>query len=307
MVQINMGKSHGRKAITSTSAGSRSLPLLTGLEVSQVPAEDMIHIFQPEAAGQVRGVSKLAPVLLRLHEYDQLIDAQLVRQKIGAMLCGFVVDTDGSLMQDQGATPGEASLEPGTLQRLRPGESISFSNAADDRSGRLRFSKNRSHPRNRGRAGHPELLDGDMAEVNFSSARVALISFRRRLEQWQGLFVHQALRPIYRRWLTLEILSGQIDAPLNEATLRHKWIAPKSQWLDPLKDVQGEALAIGAGLTSRREAVAARGLNVGGLDAEIAADRAREKTLGIASRRRRSEQQPTGAEKWLSFTTQKFP
>jgi capsid protein len=41
-------------------------------------------------------------------------------------------------------------------------------------------------------------------------------------------------------------------------------------------------IPLGAGLTSRREAVAALGLNVEELDAEIAADQAREKALGIS-------------------------
>ncbi len=114
-----------------------------------------------------------------------------------------------------------------------------------------------------------------------SSARVALVAFRRRIEAWQDHFAFQSLRPTYRRWLTVEILAGRINAPLTEATLRHKWIAPKSAYLDPLKDAQSEALGHWRRAHSRREAVAARGLNIEELDAEIAADRAREKALGI--------------------------
>jgi capsid protein len=126
------------------------------------------------------------------------------------------------------------------------------------------------------------MLDHDLSEVNFSSARTAIIAFRRRVEQWQDSFAFQMLRPVYRRWLTIEILSGRLAVPLDASTMRHKWIAPKSQWLDPLKDAQAEALAINTGLTSRREAVAARGIDVESLDAEIAADRARETRLGIS-------------------------
>ena len=90
------------------------------------------------------------------------------------------------------------------------------------------------------------------------------------------------LRPVYRRFVTTEILSGRLAVPLNASTLRTKWIAPKGQWLDPLKDAQAEALAISSGLTSRREAVAARGIDVESLDNEIAADRAREERLGLS-------------------------
>jgi lambda family phage portal protein len=269
-----------------------SLPLLTGLEIERIDAGDMIHVFEPQTAAQVRGVSKLAPVLLRLREYDSLIDAQLVRQKIGALLCGFVVDADGSVLADS-TSPGEPSLEPGTLQRLRPGENISFSDPPATDAGADAFQKNIIREIASGLGIPPFLLDGDMGSVNFSSARVGLIAFRRRLEQWQGLFTHMALRPIYRRWLTLEILSGRIDVELNERTLNHRWIPPKSVWVDPLKDVQAEVLAINSGLLSRRESVGARGYSIEELDQEIASDKAREKALGISFAT--PAQQPQGA------------
>jgi capsid protein len=41
------------------------------LEPLRIPAIDCIHLFKPLAAGQLRGITWLAPVLLRLHELDQ--------------------------------------------------------------------------------------------------------------------------------------------------------------------------------------------------------------------------------------------
>lgn len=255
------------------------LPLLTNLELTRVEATDVLHLFKVEGAGQTRGMSRLAAVLLRLRELDSLTDGQLVRLKIGAMLAGFIQDADGTLLA--GENPGEVSLEPGTMTRLRPGESVSFSDPPQIGTESNDFQKSIEREIGAGCGIPGFMLTHDLSEVNFSSARVALVAFRRRIEAWQDHFAFQSLRPTYRRWLTVEILAGRINAPLTEATLRHKWIAPKSAYLDPLKDAQSEALAIAAGLTSRREAVAARGLNIEQLDAEIAADRAREKALGI--------------------------
>jgi lambda family phage portal protein len=93
------------------------LPFLRGLESIRIDAADVLHLFRPDAAGQTRGMSRLASVLLRLRELDALTDGQLVRLKIGALLAGFIVDADGSLMQDGSAAPGEATLEPGNRQR----------------------------------------------------------------------------------------------------------------------------------------------------------------------------------------------
>jgi capsid protein len=82
--------------------------------------------------------------------------------------------------------------------------------------------------------------------------------------------------------VTTEILSGRLDAPLNEDTLRHRCIPPKQEWLQPDKDVVAEASAIAAGLMSRKQAVAARGWDIEAIDQELADDKAREERLGLA-------------------------
>jgi lambda family phage portal protein len=270
------------------------LPLLAGLESMRVDISDVVHVYLPEAAGQVRGMSRLAAVLLRLRELDALTDAQVVRQKIGALMCGFVTDSDNTLLAD-GAVLNEASLEPGCMMRLRPGESVEFSRPPEIGSESNEFQAAVIREIGAGVGIPAFILDHNMSEVNFSSARTAIIAFRRRIEAFQDHFAYQALRPIFRRWLTVEVLSGRIAAPLNESTLRHKWIAPKGQWLDPLKDAQAETLAISAGLTSRREAVASRGFDIELLDQKIAQDRAREAALGIDFTPRQPHQGMTDA------------
>lgn len=52
-------------------------------------------------------------------------------------------------------------------------------------------------------------------------------------------------------------------------------------WVDPLKDAEAVATQIAAGLKSRRQAVAELGYSIEELDSEIAADQAREKSLGL--------------------------
>jgi lambda family phage portal protein len=69
---------------------------LLALTPRRVPAEDVIHLFRPEPPGQVRGISWFAPVLLRMADLDSWRDAQLVGQKIAAMLTGFITNGDGS-------------------------------------------------------------------------------------------------------------------------------------------------------------------------------------------------------------------
>lgn len=66
------------------------------MDPPRVPAADCLHLFKPLAAGQLRGITWLAPVLLRLHELDQFEDAALVKAKVAALFTGFITDPDGT-------------------------------------------------------------------------------------------------------------------------------------------------------------------------------------------------------------------
>ena len=107
------------------------------LQPIRVPAEDVLHVFRPEFPGQVRGVSWFSSVLLRLREYDEAIDAQLLRQKLSAMLAGFIVDPEGTAAGfasgEQPSIAGlvESGLSPGTLSVLNSGQDIRWSDPAD--------------------------------------------------------------------------------------------------------------------------------------------------------------------------------
>jgi capsid protein len=97
--------------------------------------------------------------------------------------------------------------------------------------------------------------------------------------------VQQFIRPVWRRFVTTEILSGRFEAPFFEMNpepyLSANFITPRQDWVDPLKDSQADIMAINAGHMSRRQAVAARGYSLEALDAEIAADKQNAESLGL--------------------------
>ncbi len=262
------------------------IPFVSVAPPIRVPAEDVCHVFKSQFAGQVRGLPDGTSVLIALNEGDQLADAMLVAAKVAAMHAGFLIDQNGTGTSPytDGVQTGsvlEGGLEPGTMKILPAGFDIKFSTPQQSTSGieQLKMSL-RSVAAG---LGVPEYLrTGDLSQANYSSTRAALVEFRARIEQCQfAVHVPQFLRPVYRRWLTLEILSGRIEAPGfetdPESWLAVEWYPPAQPMIDPLKDAEGEAELIAAGLKSRRQAVAERGYNIETLDAEIAADKAREK------------------------------
>lgn len=246
-------------------------------------AADVLHIMRPLGAGQVRGLSWLAPAVLSASELDQLTDALLVGAKTAAMFAGFLTDMNGSgsLPFDGDQTGGilDTGLEPGTLKVLPAGVDVKFSapDAAKDSPAFLRLNLQALAAA----LGLPEhLLSGDLTNANYSSLRAGLLPFRARVEQVQyGTLVPQFLRPVWRRWIVSEVLSGRLDL---SSDLAAEWIMPRPMQVDPQKDLAAVKEALALGLTSRTRAVNELGWNADDLDAEIAADRAREADLSLS-------------------------
>ncbi|MFP6544817.1 phage portal protein, partial [Pseudomonas aeruginosa] len=92
--------------------------------------------------GQLRGVPRLSPVLLRLKSLDNYDDAVLFRQEVSNLFAGFITRPrqDGAPIfdpstglapaQDRDGTP-MVGLEPGTMQELLEGEEVVFSDPPD--------------------------------------------------------------------------------------------------------------------------------------------------------------------------------
>ncbi|SHF46665.1 phage portal protein, lambda family [Ruegeria intermedia] len=254
---------------------------------TRVPAEDVLHIYRAIDAGQIRGLPHVAPAMVRLFLLDQYDDAELDRKKTAAMFAGFVTKNapEETLMgeiEDEGTGIGIASLEPGTLQVLLPGEDIKFSSPADVGGGYEAFQY-RTLLAISASLGLPyHLVTGDVRQANYSSLRAELVEFRRRIGQLQhGVMAHQFCRPVWQRWLETAALSGALDLPDIRAARAVHWIPPRWDWVDPLKDIQAQLLGINAGLMSRRKAVEATGYDIEEIDRENAADAARAAALGL--------------------------
>lgn len=244
-------------------------------EAVRIADDQMIHVFEALAPGQIRGLPWLTSVLLRLHELDAYEDAQLVRQKVSALFTGFLIDPDGGAGQmfDGNTTAGTLTtgLEPGTIKVLPPGFDIKFSDPAETGNNYSAFIEHQLRAIAVGLGVTFEQLTGDMRGVNYSSARVALIEFRRRCEALQAqVIVDQLCRPVWRRLLELAVLRGDMPESAIDAPVR--WVPPKWQFVDPEKDAQAEALQVTSGFKSRRQVILEMGYDPDKVDEELAAD-----------------------------------
>jgi lambda family phage portal protein len=262
--------------------GSSLLP--QSMVSRRYPASEIIHVFRPLIAGQVRGLSWFAPVLLPAKELDGLLDALITRAKVAALFAGVVHDADGGGILDgeQNGSAIEASLEPGAMIHLPPGKHVEFPSMPDcGPASPLAVSMLRQISAGAGIT--YEQLSGDYSQVNYSSARAALLEFRRFIAGVQHhTMVFQFCRPVWARFIRSQMLTGGLLASAPRGDRAAKWLPPSWSSVDPAKDAKAAETELRNNLRSRSEIIAERGYDSEEVDAEIAADRARAERLGIA-------------------------
>lgn len=260
-------------------------------EIVRVPASEVLHIFKPTRPGQIRGVPWISPAMVKLFLLDQYDDAELDRKKVAALFAGFITKTspeDNLLGEETADADGNAiaGLQPGTLQVLLPGEDVKFSSPADV-GGNYEAFQYRTLLAVCMAMGVPYTnVTGDLKAANYSSLRAGTVEFRRRLEQLQhDTFVFQLCRPVWQRWFSQAVLSGALVIPgfarQPEVFTAVKWITPKWEWVDPLKDRQAEKIAQEMGWKARSDIIEAEGYDAAEVDQRISEDQKRIEALGI--------------------------
>lgn len=246
-----------------------TLPLRMNLTPVRVPAEDIIHAYSMVLGrpGQVRGVPALAASMLRLRDWDEYMEAMLVRKKIEACFAVFITSPGGNAPGIPGVTQSVDSstgikidtLAPGMIQQLSHDQDVKF--AEPDATQGDGYSTDELHAIAAGAEVTYEQLTGDLSRVNYSSMRAGKLEFFALIDMKQQLeFIPQVCNPIARWWSQLAYVSGAVRARDLEPI---DWTCPKPEFTDPLKDALALKELIRGGMMSRRE-----GTRLAGYDPE---------------------------------------
>lgn len=262
----------------------------------RIPAEDMVHLFEPKRIGQRRGVSILAPILARLRNINDYEDVTLERQKIANLFVAFIrrtlpnldpTDPNHAMLSGMVAElDAEGSplvpMRPGLLQELDDGQEVTFANPPDPSTTYSDYMRT-SHLGTAAGGGVPyELMSGDIAGVSDRALRVVINEFRRFNEQrqWQ-IIIPMFCERVIRWFAEAALLSGAIDADEFDDVVRAEHAPHGWAYIHPVQDVQGKALEVKNGFKSRSGVIGAHGDDPDAIDAERAEDAARERALGL--------------------------
>lgn len=262
----------------------------------RVAASEVVHMFEPERAGQIRGVPHMASVLTRLKNIENYDDATLTRMQLSNLFAGFIknelpdasVDsedydplTNQELVESADGNP-LVGLQPGLLQELGPGQSVEFANPPEAGTTYSDYMRT-AHMGTAAAAGLPyEVFSGDIKEVSDRTLRVLINEFRRHAEQrqWQVVIPMMCQRAV--EWFTeAAALVGLIALSEVENVRRVKHSPHGWAHIHPVQDPQGKKLEVEAGFRSRSSVIGERGDDPEQVDQERADDMAREKDLDL--------------------------
>lgn len=220
-----------------------------------VKAEDVIHIYNEERPGQVRGVPEFHPVMLRTKNLDDYEFTETIRAKSAASLVAFVTQDD----EATGATPSPYStMEPGSIYRLNKGEEVTV-NTPPSSTQFDPFVKNSLHAIAAGIGLTYEGLTGDLKGTSFSSGRMGWLEFNRNIEHWQWNILIPVFNAVAFEWFVdAAKIAGKI--PFG-ADVNATWTAPRRQMIDPYKEVKAIVEMVRGKLISLSEAQRELGYN----------------------------------------------
>lgn len=263
----------------------------------------VLHGFEVDRDGQVRGVPPFAPIIeaLRLQDvFERHVAAGAI---LDAIYAAVIESQSGLSLEDAkeifGADPETKELLPPNVDiRLRgvkvpvlpPGVKLDF--RAPQRPAAAQFAQFEEAVLRRIAAGFGlsyEQVARDYSKTNYSSARASLGDAWKFMQGRSEFMASSFADHVYALWLEEEINMGGIDLPAGTPDFYDAradwvactWIGPGRGWIDPTKEAQASQMKIDAGLSTREKEAAEQGEDWEEIDEQRAAEQAHEEELGL--------------------------
>lgn len=270
----------------------------------------VVHDFEAARADQHRGgAGVLTPVLTRLKMLFRYDGAELEAALLNAIFSAYIESPfDHSLLEE---AMGDGAVDVGAYQAgradfheerklalngsrmptLYPGESLKTVTAARPNGNFADFEK--AVLRNAASAAgvSAQQASNDWSDVNYSSARGALLEFWKTTTRRRTDFSVGMAQPLYTTWLEE---AHDLDAPplppgapsfeeCRDAYSRAIWLGPGIGWMDPVDEPAGAILRLDGALTTHSRELAEQGLDLEEVLEERAAELKTFEEHGVAA------------------------
>jgi lambda family phage portal protein len=229
---------------------------------TRIPADQILHLYDPERVNQTRGITWFHPCMVEMRMLGGYVEAELVAARTGAAKMGFLKHTDvGAYDPPNADAKYRIEAQPGVIETLPPGLDFQAWSPEHPASAFPAFLKAMLRFVASSMGVSYNALASDLEGVNYSSMRSGLLIERDQWKMLQSFLKEQMLQPIFNPWISMALLSGVLvlDSRDPARFCAGKWQPRGWAWVDPLKDVQSTILGIGAGLQTRDAAISEQG------------------------------------------------
>lgn len=239
-------------------------------EPDRVPAAQVIHLWTKNHPDQIRGMSDLTPIIKRVKDTGDYLDAETVAAKIAACFSVFITsDFGGAAIGRSQKTDRKGNklkhISPGMIQYLSPGEKVETANPSRSLTSAKELVAVQERLAGAGIGLSYEMVSRDFQNASFSSARQGALEDRKTFEPIQLFMATHFCRTVYEEFMDAAVLAGKLDIPdywANKETYnRAEWIAPGWSWIDPEKEVNADIKAIQNGGKTLAQWCSERGYN----------------------------------------------
>lgn len=254
-------------------------------EYDRVPADEIIHCFIPMFAEQARGIPWIHAAMLNLVHMGAFQEAAVIAARIGASQMGFIESNGEDFLFDSEDSYGnpEIEAEPGYFPVLAPGQKVHNWNPKYPDSAIQPFNDAILHGISAGLDVAHHNLSGNMAAVNYSSARIAELGERDMWKSVQDHVIDHAVLSIYDDWIrgamTYNILPydyGKASKYMDVRFQGRRW-----QWVDPQKEINANVEALDNKLKSATRIAAENGDDIEEIYAELEAEKLLREKFGL--------------------------
>jgi lambda family phage portal protein len=238
-----------------------------------VPAEQMIHgVLYHDDESQVHGIPGTASALLPAKNALGYSEGVVTQARVGANTFGVLENTvpDGEFSYN-GAENAEGveqhpyiESSPLSITPLLPGWKLNQFDPKQPTQNHSEFKKTLDMDIAVALGLPYFLLMGNWEAVNFSSSRGGLGEFRERCKGYQSFIATTLCRRVFNTWLRQAWLKGQLaitPAEFDEVQ-NPDWTPRGFDYIDPLKDIETDVIALENKLSTYDEILARRGVDL---------------------------------------------
>jgi lambda family phage portal protein len=197
------------------------------------------------------------------------------------------VDSDSKLPQIR--------LAPGLIQQLGPGDDVSVINPNGQANNAKDFFSFLMRIIGAGKGLSYETVSRDVSQVNYSSARQNLLEDRKTYRKEQRYLIDHFCKEVYEMWFISMVLSGQLNIPdfwrNKDRYLKHTWLTPGWEWIDPLKEVKSNEIGLSTGQMTLADICAAKGQDWRDILKQRAKEQEYATELGLSAKNKEQDEE----------------